>query len=79
MGNPDGFMIVCYLAWCGAGATYRFSNQSQYNEARAFLDGITNVQFHGDELPPNYSKTMRGYYTIEKKDREAFKNFMQQA
>ena len=77
MGNPEGFEVVCYLAWCGAEATYGFSNQSQYSEARTFLDKVAKGQFHGDELPPNYSKAMRDYYFIEKKDREAFKNFMQ--
>jgi hypothetical protein len=77
VGNPEGFKILCYLAWCGAEATYGFANQRQFDAARAFLGRTAKIHLHGDELPLNYSKATNDYYLIEKKDREAFTNFMQ--
>jgi hypothetical protein len=77
MSDGQNYKIAFYLVWCGVETTHQFENQSQYNTARAFLDKISKTHIHGDALPPAYLKKFTDFYVIEKEQRAAFQNFMQ--
>jgi hypothetical protein len=77
MRNSNRFKIICYLAWCGAEATYRL-HKDQYDIMRMFLDKIAKIHVHGDELPHKLSASgITDYYVIEKRHRVVYGDFMQ--
>jgi hypothetical protein len=75
MSNPHKLRIVCYLAWCGAEATYHFKDRESYEAAKAFLNTISRGHVEGDRLPAGYSAAA-DYYYLEVQDRDAFQDFM---
>ena len=78
MWDPERFKVVCYLAWCGAEATYRFASESRYNAARDYLDKIAKGHLRSPELPAGYSGAVTDLYFIEMRDRASFEKFMQE-
>ena len=75
MTNDDGLDIVCYSAWAGAEATYRFPDQKAYDSAKAFLDKLTGGAVDGGMLPSGYGGA-KAYYFVDSVHRDAFSEFM---
>jgi hypothetical protein len=76
MERSGQFKIACYLAWCGAEATFPFASEAKYKSAIAFLDKITGGGMSGDRLPAGYARGVGAYYFVDEKDRDAFQSFM---
>jgi hypothetical protein len=74
--TADQFKIACYLAWCGAEATFRFPGEKEYETATAFLKKITGGGMEGDSLPAEYARSVKAYYFVDEKNREAFNEIM---
>jgi hypothetical protein len=75
MEKDQNFDIVCYSAWCGAEATYRFADQKAYDDARAFLDELTGGGIDGRMLPSGYGGA-KAFYFVDIQHRQAFSEFM---
>lgn len=75
--KSEQFKIRCYLAWCGAEATFRFPGETEYRTATALLKTVTGGGIEGDALPAGYARSVKAYYVIEEKNREAFNEIMQ--
>jgi len=75
MKKDQDFSIVCYSAWCGAEATYRFADQTVYEAARVFLDKLTGGPVEGGALPSGYGGA-KAYYFVDSVHRDAFSEFM---
>jgi hypothetical protein len=75
MAKDQDFNIVCYSAWCGAEATYRFADQKAYDDAKAFLDKLTGGGIDGSVLPSGYGDA-QAYYFVDSEHRDAFSEFM---
>ena len=75
MSSPDKFKITCYMAWCGAEATFPFSSKEAYEKARASLEKIAVAHARKSELPPRYAN-VTDFYAIDTKDRAVFDEIM---
>ena len=76
MANPEKFEIACYLGWCGAEATFPFASRQAYEAARTFLDKLAPLHVAGSAVPSGYSKTVKDFYVLDERDRDAFQAFM---
>jgi hypothetical protein len=75
-GTSEEFQIACYLGWCGAEATFPFASQREYDAARAFLDKLAPLGVSGNEVPSGYSKSVKDFYVLDERHRDAFDAFM---
>lgn len=73
MSTPEKFKIACYMAWCGAEATFPFGNKEDYEKAKASLEKLGSAR--ANELPPSYGD-VADFYFIDVKDRDAFNQIM---
>ena len=75
MSTPEKFKIACYMAWCGAEATFPFSNREDYEQAKASLEKLAVGRARANELPPRHADVPDLYF-IDVKDRDAFNQIM---
>lgn len=75
MKKDHDFNIVCYSAWCGAEATYRFADQEAYDAAKAFLDRLTGGGVDGSALPSGHEGA-KAFYFVDSQHRDVFSEFM---
>ena len=74
--TSDQFKIACYLAWSGAEATFSFPGEKEYEAATTLLKKITGGSMEGDALPAEYARSVKAYYLVDEKNREAFNEIM---
>jgi len=73
---PEEFKIACYLGWCGAETTFPFADRHEYDAMRAFLDKLALHHVCGDQVPSGYSKSVKDFYVLDERHRDAFNAFM---
>ena len=76
MSNSESLTILCYLAWCGADAKFRFADERELVAARAVLSSIAVVHMQRDKLPAGMADEVTDYYVFDNAQRAAFEKFM---
>jgi hypothetical protein len=72
----EEFKIACYLGWCGAETTFPFADRHKYDAMRTFLDKLALHHLRGDEVPSGYSKSVKDFYVLDERHRDAFNAFI---
>lgn len=75
MSTSNRYAIACYMAWCGAEATFVFDTKEEYDSITSSLDEIAVGRVRKNKLPEGYAKVSDLYF-IDVKDRAAFKEIM---